>query len=152
MRRVLDSGGVLAAVAVAAVLALRLRRGGERWARRRVERADIERIVVASGTIEPEQLVDLRPKVRGIVERFLVEAGDRVTSGQVVAEIDKETLEASVREARDRARGRGRSRSEAGSTCAARTICMRAASSRRRRSTGSTRRTRAPRRAWRAHT
>ena len=31
---------------------------------------------------------------------FLVEAGDRVTSGQVVAEIDKETLEASVREAR----------------------------------------------------
>ena len=101
MRRVLILAGVLAAVAVAAVPALRLRRGGDEVGpTARVERADIERIVVASGTIEPEQLVDLRPKVSGIVERFLVEAGDRVTSGQVVAEIDKETLEASVREAR----------------------------------------------------
>jgi HlyD family secretion protein len=66
----------------------------------RVERGPLERIVVASGTIEPEHLVEVRPKVSGIVERFLVDAGDRVRAGQVIAEIDRETLEAAVREAR----------------------------------------------------
>src|SRR5215470_16322677 len=66
----------------------------------RVVRAPLERIVVASGTIEPEHLVEVRPKVSGIVERFLVDAGDRVRAGQVIAEIDRETLEAAVREAR----------------------------------------------------
>jgi len=66
----------------------------------RVERGPLERVVVASGTIEPEHLVDVRPKVSGIVERFAVDAGDRVQAGHVVAEIDRETLEAAVREAR----------------------------------------------------
>src|SRR5215470_3245781 len=66
----------------------------------RVERGALERIVVASGTIEPEHLVEVRAKVSGIVERFTVDAGDRVRAGQVVAEIDRETLEAAVREAR----------------------------------------------------
>ena len=66
----------------------------------RVARGTLERIVVASGTIEPEHLVEVRPKVSGIVERFQVDAGDRVSAGQVVAEIDRETLEAAVREAR----------------------------------------------------
>lgn len=65
-----------------------------------VKRDTIERIVVASGTIEPEDLVDVRSKVSGIVERFHVDAGDRVRSGQVIAEIDRETHEAAVREAR----------------------------------------------------
>jgi HlyD family secretion protein len=66
----------------------------------RVARGALERIVVASGTIEPENLVEVRPKVSGIVERFHVDAGDRVHAGQVIAEIDRETLEAAVREAR----------------------------------------------------
>ena len=65
-----------------------------------VERGPIERIVVASGTIEPEHLVEVRAKVSGIVQRFAVGAGDRVKAGQVVAELDRETLEAAVREAR----------------------------------------------------
>lgn len=66
----------------------------------KAERATIERIVVASGTIEPEHLVEVRSKVSGIVEKFHVDAGDRVKVGQVIAEIDRETLEAAVREAR----------------------------------------------------
>ena len=60
----------------------------------------MERLIVASGTIEPEDLVDVRSRVSGFVKKFLVAAGDRVTAGQVVAEIDRETLEAAVREAR----------------------------------------------------
>lgn len=66
----------------------------------KVRRDALERIVVASGTIEPEDLVEVRPKVSGIVEHFRVDAGDRVSAGQVVAEIDRQTLQAAVREAR----------------------------------------------------
>jgi RND family efflux transporter MFP subunit len=65
-----------------------------------VTRGAIQRIVVATGTIEPEHLVEVRAKVSGIVERFHVDAGDRVKTGQVVAELDRETREAAVREAR----------------------------------------------------
>src|SRR5262245_61599558 len=94
-------------IALAAVLVLgsvafvRLRRAEPDLGQTvRVERGALERIVVASGTIEPEDLVEVRPKVSGIVEHFRVDAGDRVHAGQVVAEIDRETLEAAVREAR----------------------------------------------------
>jgi len=92
---------VLALVVVAVGL-LALRRGeqGPPPPTASVARGTIERIVVASGTIEPEHLVEVRSKVSGIVEEFLVDAGDRVSAGQVIAEIDRETLEAAVREAR----------------------------------------------------
>src|SRR6266849_5432226 len=63
-----------------------------------VKRGQIERIVVASGTIEPEHLVEVRPKIIGIIEKFMVDTGDHVKAGQVVAEIDREELEAAVRE------------------------------------------------------
>jgi HlyD family secretion protein len=66
----------------------------------RAARGAIERVVVASGTIEPEHLVDVRSKVSGIVEQFHADAGDRVSAGQVIAELDRDTLEAAVREAR----------------------------------------------------
>lgn len=65
-----------------------------------VSRGSIEKIVVASGTIEPEHLVEVRPRISGIVERFLVDAGDRVKAGQVVAELDRQALTAAVNEVR----------------------------------------------------
>jgi HlyD family secretion protein len=101
MRRRLAIGVAVAALAIAIVATLRWR-GREQpiGPTASIERGTIERIVVASGTIEPEDLVEVRAKVSGIVQRFNVEAGDRVMAGQVVAEIDRETLEAAVREAR----------------------------------------------------
>lgn len=65
-----------------------------------VERGRIERIVVATGTIEPEREVEVRPRTPGIVERILVDDGDLVKRDQVVVELEKELLEAQVREAR----------------------------------------------------
>jgi HlyD family secretion protein len=64
-----------------------------------VERGRLERIVVATGTIEPEKEVEVRPRVAGIVERILVEEGDRVEPGQVLLEIERELLESQLREA-----------------------------------------------------
>ena len=101
MRGRLAIGVAVAALAIAIVAAVGLRGWEEPIGpTATVERGPIERIVVASGTIEPEHLVEVRSKVSGIVQRFQVDAGDRVMEGQVVAEIDRETLEAAVREAR----------------------------------------------------
>jgi HlyD family secretion protein len=64
------------------------------------ERARIERIVVATGTIEPAKEVEVRPRIAGIVERILVKEGDPVEKGQVLVEIERDLLEAQVHEAR----------------------------------------------------
>jgi HlyD family secretion protein len=63
------------------------------------ERARIERIVVATGTIEPAREVEVRPRIAGIVERVHVEAGDDVEPGQLLVEIERELLASMVREA-----------------------------------------------------
>jgi len=65
----------------------------------RVERGRLERIVVATGTIEPEKEVEVRPRVAGIVERILVKEGEHVEPGQVLLEIERELLESQLREA-----------------------------------------------------
>jgi HlyD family secretion protein len=64
-----------------------------------VERGDIARSVVATGKIEPLTKVEVKSKASGIVEKLLVDAGDRVKTGQVLAELDREQLQASVGEA-----------------------------------------------------
>jgi HlyD family secretion protein len=60
----------------------------------------MERIVVATGTIEPEEEVEVRPRISGIIDKIYVEAGDRVEQGQPLLEIDRELLEVRAREAR----------------------------------------------------
>lgn len=71
----------------------------------RVERARIERIVVATGTIEPEDEVEVRSRISGIVEEVLVEAGERVERGKPLLEIERELLVAQAAEARARLAG-----------------------------------------------
>lgn len=65
-----------------------------------VERGRIERLVVATGTIEPEREVEVRPRTPGIVEKIHVEAGDVVKAGDVMVELERDLLEAQLREAR----------------------------------------------------
>ncbi|MGE0452090.1 MAG: efflux RND transporter periplasmic adaptor subunit [Vicinamibacteria bacterium] len=64
-----------------------------------VERGDIARSVVATGKIEPLAKVEVKSKASGIVKEIFVDYGDRVRKGQVLAELDKEELQARVREA-----------------------------------------------------
>jgi HlyD family secretion protein len=64
-----------------------------------VERGVIERVVVATGTIEPAIEVEVRPRIAGIIEHIAVKAGDDVEPGQLLIEIEKDLLEAQVREA-----------------------------------------------------
>jgi HlyD family secretion protein len=65
----------------------------------KVERGRIERIVVATGTIEPAREVEVRPRIPGIVERIHVEPGDAVVPGQLLVEIDRELLASQAAEA-----------------------------------------------------
>jgi HlyD family secretion protein len=65
-----------------------------------VEKGNLARSVVATGKIQPLTRVEIKSKASGIVKRLFVDYGDRVKEGQVLAELDREQLEAAVREAR----------------------------------------------------
>jgi HlyD family secretion protein len=101
-RRLAIAGGILL-VGVTAFVIVAARRTGRALdpsKLARVERGDLARSVVATGRIQPLAKVEVKSKASGIVKRLLVDYGDRVTVGQVLAELDREQLEASVREAR----------------------------------------------------
>lgn len=60
---------------------------------------DIEDTVLASGTIEASQEVSVGAQVSGQIKRLHVALGDRVTKGQLVAEIDSTTQTNTLRNA-----------------------------------------------------
>jgi HlyD family secretion protein len=64
------------------------------------ERGDIARSVVARGKIEPLSKVEVKSKANGIIKALVVDVGDAVKEGQILAELDKEDLQAQVREAK----------------------------------------------------
>lgn len=64
----------------------------------KVEKGDLAKSVVATGKIEPITKVEIKSKASGIVEKLNVDVGDRVKAGQVLAELDKEQIQAQVRE------------------------------------------------------
>jgi HlyD family secretion protein len=66
----------------------------------KVERGDIAKSVVATGRVEPLTQVEIKSKASGIVKKIDVDYGDRVKTGQLLLELDKEQLQASVNEAR----------------------------------------------------
>jgi HlyD family secretion protein len=66
----------------------------------KVEQGDLAKSVVATGKIEPITKVEIKSKASGIVKRLMVDDGDKVKAGQVLAELDKEQIEARVRESR----------------------------------------------------
>lgn len=66
----------------------------------KVEQGDLAKSVVATGKIEPITKVEIKSKASGIVKALLVDAGHTVKRGQVLAELDKEEIQARVRQAR----------------------------------------------------
>ena len=66
----------------------------------KVERGDLAKSVVATGKVEPITKVEIKSKASGIVKKLYVEYGDRVKKGQILADLDKEEIEAQVAKAR----------------------------------------------------
>lgn len=64
-----------------------------------IERGDLAKSVVATGKVQPKTKVEVKSKASGIVQRLLVDYGQFVKTGQILAELDKEELQARLREA-----------------------------------------------------
>lgn len=65
-------------------------------------KADIRSSVTATGTVEPVTLVDVGTQVSGIIDKLYVDYNDHVKAGQLIAEMDKVTLEAELEQAEAR--------------------------------------------------
>lgn len=66
----------------------------------KVEKGDLAKSVVATGKIEPITKVEVKSKASGIVKKLYVDYGDTVKKGQILAELDKEEIQARVDQAR----------------------------------------------------
>jgi HlyD family secretion protein len=66
----------------------------------KVEKGDLAKSVVATGKVTPITKVEVKSKASGIVKKLLVDAGDRVKKGQLLAQLDKEEIEAQVEQSR----------------------------------------------------
>lgn len=64
------------------------------------EHRTITPLLEFSGSLDPEWQADVAAKVDGRVERVYVNEGDRVTKGQVLAELEQRDTDAALREAR----------------------------------------------------
>ena len=63
-------------------------------------RADLSSFIQTTATVQAENKVEITAKGSGQVLEVFVEEGDRVRSGQVLAELDKAELEAQIRQTR----------------------------------------------------
>jgi HlyD family secretion protein len=66
----------------------------------KVEKGDLAKSVVATGKVEPITKVEVKSKASGIVKKLLVDAGDKVKKGQLLAQLDKLEIEAQVEQAK----------------------------------------------------
>ncbi|MHB1050319.1 MAG: efflux RND transporter periplasmic adaptor subunit [Bacteroidota bacterium] len=65
----------------------------------KVTKGDIQVVVTATGTLSAVRTVQVGSQVSGILSKINVDFNDKVTKGQIVAQIDPTFLEASVRDA-----------------------------------------------------
>src|SRR5215510_10430395 len=64
-----------------------------------VETGTMVKSVVATGKIEPTTKVEIKSRANGIIERLPVDVDSDVKAGDVLAELDKEQLQAVLRSA-----------------------------------------------------
>ena len=91
------------AVAVAAAAALLAMKSEDKqvmtYDMTEVSRGDISMYVTATGTIEPVTEVQVGTQVSGIIDKLFVDYNSEVRKGQIIAEMDKVTLESEVKSA-----------------------------------------------------
>jgi HlyD family secretion protein len=99
-KRLFFIGGSILLVIILVVVVAAMTRGGTKIDPSKlgkVEKGDLAKSVVATGKVEPITKVEIKSKASGIVKKLYIEAGDRVKKGQVLAELDRDEILASVR-------------------------------------------------------
>ena len=94
---------VAVAVVALVVVAVAATRGGTKidpTKLAKVEKGDLAKSVVATGKVTPITKVEIKSKASGIVKKLYVDAGDTVKKDQVLAELDRVEIEATVNSAR----------------------------------------------------
>jgi HlyD family secretion protein len=103
-RRLIIWGGVgLAIVLLIAVGVIAAKSGGTKIdpsKLAKVEKGDLAKSVVATGKVTPITKVEVKSKASGIVKKLLVDYGDHVKKGQLLAQLDKVEIEAQVEQSR----------------------------------------------------
>ena len=66
----------------------------------KVDKNDLAKSVVATGKVEPITKVEVKSKASGIVKKLVVEYGDRVKKGQLLAQLDKDEILAQVEQSK----------------------------------------------------
>ncbi|HTF81265.1 MAG TPA: biotin/lipoyl-binding protein, partial [Cytophagales bacterium] len=65
-----------------------------------VTRGELSNAITATGTLKPVNQIDVGTQVSGVVRKIYVDFNSKVKAGQLIAELDKVNLRASVDEAR----------------------------------------------------
>jgi len=103
-RRLLVWVGIgLAIVLLIGIVAFAATRGGTKIdpsKLAKVEKGDLAKSVVATGKVTPIIKVEVKSKASGIVKKLLVDYGDHVSKGQLLAQLDKVEIEAQVEQSR----------------------------------------------------
>jgi len=66
----------------------------------KVEKGDLAKSVVATGKVTPITKVEIKSKASGIIRKLYVEYGDNVKKGQLLAQLDKDEIQAQVDQSR----------------------------------------------------
>lgn len=99
MRRVSGTTALLVALVLLSACATLRPQPQQELRRGEVQRGTITALVSATGTLLPEEQVNLVFDQPGIVAAVYVEAGDVVQAGQLLAQLDARRLEVAVRQA-----------------------------------------------------
>ncbi|MFZ1989760.1 MAG: efflux RND transporter periplasmic adaptor subunit [Alphaproteobacteria bacterium] len=94
-RRWLTYGAIAIAVIIAG-LVLMPKRSAQSYEMGKIERGNLEVKVTATGTLQPLREVDVGAEVSGRIDTVLVDYNDRVTKGQLLAQINTDQLKAKL--------------------------------------------------------
>jgi macrolide-specific efflux system membrane fusion protein len=106
-RKLVIGGGIVAAVLIVAIVAWATTRGPEtpQYITAPAVIGDVEDAVLATGSLQPFEVVNIGSQTSGEVTSVVVKPGDRVEAGQLVATIDPTWLQNRLQNAEQNLRG-----------------------------------------------
>lgn len=114
-RKLIIGGGIAAAVLIVSIVAWATTRGPDtpQYVTAPAAMGDIEEAVLATGSLQPFEVVNIGSQTSGEVTSVVVKPGDRVEAGQLVATIDPSWLQNRLQNAEQNLRGAQANRNSA---------------------------------------